>query len=169
MLEFAYFNQAELYDCLQKVLKDRNLYFYFMYPTKFFSIRIDDTDYNSIQFVSKSNDGKIIGFFSAYINNDHNTISNLDFINFTGKPSIVFSRDTKLFFDEIFITRNFRKITFYAIEQNPAVKMYRKLVNKLGGREVGVLKENKKLTDGNYYDEVIFEIFKKGYLNAIKK
>ena len=46
--------------------------------------------------------------------------------------------------------------------------MYRKLIKKLGGREVGILKENKKLTDGQYYDEVIFEIFREGYIAAKK-
>lgn len=46
--------------------------------------------------------------------------------------------------------------------------MYRKLIKKLGGREAGILKENKKLIDGKYYDEIIFEIFKDGYLKATK-
>lgn len=168
MLELAYFNQAELYDCLKHVVTNKDLYFYLMYPNKFFNFRIDNNDSTSIQFVSKTQTGEIIGFFSAYINNSHNCIENLDIINFLGYPSIIFSRDTKLFFDEIFINRNLRKITFHAIEQNPAVKMYRKLIKKLGGREVGILKENKKLTDGQYYDEVIFEIFREGYIAAKK-
>lgn len=168
MLELAYFNQAELYDCLKHVVTNKDLYFYLMYPNKFFNFRIDNNDSTSIQFVSKTQTGEIIGFFSAYINSSHDYIENLDFINFSGRPSIIFSRDTKLFFDEIFINRKFRKITFYAIAQNPAVKMYRKLIKKLGGQEVGILKENKKLTDGQYYDEVIFEIFREGYIAAKK-
>jgi RimJ/RimL family protein N-acetyltransferase len=81
---------------------------------------------------------------------------------------LIFSKDTKLFFDEIFIHRNFRKIVFHAIEQNPATKMYRKLIEKLGGKEVGILKENVKLTDGNYYDEVIFEIYRDVYTQVKK-
>lgn len=46
--------------------------------------------------------------------------------------------------------------------------MYRKFVKKFNGREVGILQKNKILTDGNYYDEIIFEIFREGYLNGNK-
>lgn len=46
--------------------------------------------------------------------------------------------------------------------------MYRKLIEKLGGKEVGILKENVKLTDGNYYDEVIFEIYRDVYTQVKK-
>ncbi|MCF0242326.1 MAG: SPASM domain-containing protein [Treponema sp.] len=54
MLDYAYFYQGELYECIQNALKNERLYFYFMYPSKFFSIRIDANDYDSIQFVSKA-------------------------------------------------------------------------------------------------------------------
>ncbi len=168
MLDYAYFHQGELYDCLRETLKNKDLYFYLMFPSKFFSFRIYENDRDAIQFVSKNSDGKIIGFLSAYADNENNLIENMDFINFTGKPNATFSHDSKLFFDELFIKRNFRKIIFKAIVKNPAVPMYRKLVKKLNGREVGILKENKKLTDGKYYDEMIFELYRDGYLNAIK-
>jgi hypothetical protein len=168
MLDYAYFHQGELFECLKKTVRDKNLYFYLMYPAKFFSFRIDENDRDSIQFVSLASNNKVIGFFAAYADNTNNLIYNMDFINFTGKINSVFSKDVKMFFDEIFINRNFRKINFYAIEKNPAVKMYRKLIKKLGGREAGILKENKKLTDGNYYDEVIFEVFKDDYLGSTK-
>lgn len=166
MLEYAYYNQSELCQCIKKVLDEKKLYFYYMFPVKFFSLEIDVTDYNSIQFVSKSHDGTILGFLSAGINRGHDSIDSLNFINFTGKPNIVFSRDAEAFFDELFITRRFRKCTFSAIEQNPAITLYRKLIKKFDGREVGILKENKKLTDGKYYNEVLFEIFREGYLKS---
>ena len=66
------------------------------------------------------------------------------------------------------MNRNFRKVKFHVILQNPATKGYRKIVTKLNGREVGILKDHKKLTDGKYYDEIIFELYRDGYLNAIK-
>lgn len=169
MLEHAYYNQSELCQCIEKILNDKNLYFYFMFPVKFFALEIDVTDYNSIQFVSKSTDGKIIGFLSASVNHGHDSIDSLNLINFTGKPNIIFSKDVESFFDEIFIKRHFRKCTFSAIEQNPAITLYRKLIKKFDGREVGFLKENKKLTDGNYYNEVLFEIFRDGYLKLKRK
>lgn len=139
-----------------------------MFPTKFFSFRIYENDKDTIQFVSKSENGNIIGFLAAYVDADNNMVTNLDCINFTGKTSPIFSHDTKLFFDEIFINRNLRKIVFTGISKNPAINMYRKLVKKFGGKEVGILKENKKLTDGKYYDEIIFEIYRDNYIKTAK-
>lgn len=168
MLDYAYFYQGELYDCLRETLKNKDLYFYFMFPSKFFTFRIYENDRDAIQFVSISPDGTVIGFFSAYVDHENECIDNLDFINFTGNLNFVFSWDMKCFFDELFINRNFRKVKFHGILQNPATKGYRKIVKKLGGREVGILKEQKRLTDGKYYDEIIFELYRDGYLNAIK-
>lgn len=169
MLELAYYNQEELNKCIQNIVKNKDLYFYFMYPYIFYSIQIEESDFNSLQFVSKNTIGEIVGYYTAIINRSNEYIEGLGVINFTGKSNIIFSKDTKSFFDEIFINRNYRKITFSAIEQNPAVKLYRKLIKLVNGKEVGTLRENKKLTDGKYYDEVIFEIYREGYLDAIKE
>lgn len=168
MLDLAYFYQIELNECLKSILKDKDLYFYFMFPFKFFSFHLENSDSNTIQFISKDNKGNIIGYLAAYISRINNSIENIDLINFTGRTNIIFSRDAKLFFDEIFINRHIRKITFHTIAQNPSISMYRKFVKKFNGREVGILQKNKILTDGNYYDEIIFEIFREGYLNGNK-
>ena len=168
MLDYAYFHQGELYDCLRETLKNKDLYFYFMFPSKFFSFRIFENDKDVIQFVSISPDGTVIGLFSAYVDHENECIDNLDFINFTGTLNFVFSWDMKCFFDELFLNRNFRKVKFHGILKNPATEGYRKIIKKLNGREVGILKEQKRLTDGKYYDEIIFELYRDGYLNAIK-
>jgi len=92
----------------------------------------------------------------------------LEVINFTGQPNITFSKDVENYFDEVFLCKNLRKIEFTCIEENPALKLYRKLIKKLGGREVGIQLEEKKLTDGKFYNNVIFEIFKEKYIELIK-
>lgn len=168
MLELAFFNQNELFSAFKEIINKRDIYFYFMHPSKFYAFPIDTSDFDVIQYVSKDTNNKVIGYFSAYINHPNECIENLDIINFTGSPSIIFSRDTKLFFDEIFLVRKFRKLKFHAILQNPAIPMYRKLIKRLNGREVGILKESKKLLDGKYYDEIIFEVFRGEYLHATK-
>ena len=169
MLDYAYFHQAKLQECLKKALKEEKLYFYFMSPSKFFSIPIERDDWNVIQFVSLNPCGDLIGFMAAYVDHRNNIVYNMDFINFYGKPTPIFSRDAKFFFDELFVVRKFRKIIFKSISINPAVSMYRKLVKRWGGKEVGVMKENRLLTDGNYYDESIFELYRENYINATAK
>lgn len=168
MLDFAYYNQMELNLCIEKVVNNKDLYFYFMFPYKFFSINIENSERNSIQFVSKNSEGNIIGYLAAYINHFDNSIENLDIINFTGKTNITFSKDVKLFFDYIFNNKGFRKIIFHVISKNPSVNLYRKLIKRLGGREVGILKRNKKLTNNEYYDEIIFEIFIDEYFKNVQ-
>lgn len=168
MLDYAYYHQSELIESVRKSLNSKDLYFYFMCPARFFSIPIERDDWNSIQFVSIGLNGELLGFMAAYADHRNNIIYNMDFINFTGKPNIIFSRDVKLFLDELFVVRKFRKIMFNAISGNPAVKMYRKLVKKLGGNEVGVMKKNRLLTDGKYYDEIIFELYRDMYFKSLK-
>lgn len=168
MLDYAYFHQDKLQYCVQKILKDKSLYFFFMCPAKFFSIPIDRDDWDNIQFVSLNSSGELIGFMAAYADHRNNLIYNMDFINFSGKPNPIFSHDTKEFFDELFLKRKFRKIIFHAIYDNPATNMYRKLVKKLGGKEVGIMKDNRLLTDGNYYDEIIFELYRNNYIKVFK-
>ena len=169
MLEPAYFYQNELNDCMKKVSMNKDLYFYFMYPTKFYSILLDNNESDSLQYVSKDSKGNILGYFAAYIGHDDNHIKNLDMINFSNSINIVFSKDAIKFLDKIFLEKKFRKVIFYTIADNPAVKIYRKLIKKFNGREVGCLKNEKLLTDGTYHDEIIFEIFLCDYIKNTKK
>lgn len=168
MLDYAYFHQGELQECVKKTVENKDLYFYFMCPAKFFSIPIERDDWDSIQFVSLKPDGELLGFMAAYADHRNNLIYNMDIINFSGKPNPIFSRDIKHFFDKLFIERKFRKVMFNAISGNPAVKMYRKLIKRLEGKEVGIMKDNRLLTDGKYYDEIIFELYRETYLKVIK-
>lgn len=168
MLDYAYFHQGELQECVRKAVTDKNLYFYFMCPAKFFSIPIERDDWDSIQLVSVKPDGELVGFMAAYADHRNNLIYNMDFINFSGRPNPIFSRDAKLFFDELFLVRKFRKVMFNAISDNPAVEMYRKFIKKFGGREIGIMKENRLLTDGKYYDEIIFELYREVYIKTVK-
>ena len=168
MLDYAYFRQSELYDCYRKVYTRKELYFFLSYPQKDFlpNIYCNDSDY--LQFVSLNSAKEIISFFNGYINKDYQRLQNLEVINFTGQPNITFSKDVENYFDEVFLCKNLRKIEFTCIEENPALKLYRKLIKKLGGREVGIQLEEKKLTDGKFYNNVIFEIFKEKYIELIK-
>lgn len=168
MLDYAYFHQNELQECVRRTIYHKDLYFYFMCPGKFFSIPIERDDWNSIQFVSVNPENKVIGFMAAYVDHRNNLIYNMDFINFLGQANFIFSKDAMLFLDELFLVRKFRKIMFNAISKNPAINMYRKFVKKYGGSEVGVMKENRLLTDGNYYDEVIFEVYRDKYIKSKK-
>lgn len=170
MLEIAFYNQNQLYECFKNIyITNNSLSFYLSYPEKDFIPIIYNNDTEYLQFVSKNNEGEVIGFMSGWINRDYELLQNLEVINFTGKPNIIFSKDIEKYLDQVFLYKKLRKIEFTCIANNPALKCYRKLIKKLNGREVGKLIAARKLTDGNYYDNYIFEIFREEYLISMHK
>lgn len=67
MLDYAYYHQGELVESVRKALDNKDLYFYFMCPAKFFSIPLERDDWNSIQFVSLNPNGELLGLMAAYV------------------------------------------------------------------------------------------------------
>lgn len=49
---------------------------------------------------------------------------------------------------------------------NPAVRGYRNLCKRFGGREVGQLHQTIKLMDGKIYDTIIFEVIREDYIKS---
>jgi hypothetical protein len=170
MLELAYINQNELTAQWEKTLSTKLFVYYFMSPVTLYSIQIEPNDWNVIQYVSKDINGKILGFFAAYINRPHMYIENIDIINFTEAFHVTFSKDIKNFFDLLFTERGYRKIVFHTLVKNPAVNMYKRVIRRYNlGCIVGILKENRCLPDGSYYDEIVFELYQKNYLEFLSK
>ncbi|PTY93121.1 hypothetical protein B5V90_03045 [Heyndrickxia sporothermodurans] len=72
-------------------------------------------------------------------------------------------------FKDIFMKFHFRKLKFGVTIGNPAEKFYDKYLDKIGGRVVGIYKEEDILMDGNLYDFKAYEILDKDFLKAILK
>lgn len=170
MLDYAYFNQSELYDLYKKKYEEEEQFFFFLsYPQKDFFPRIYPNDSDFLQFVSKDKNDNILGYISGKINHEYQLLQHLEILNFTGKPNIVFSKDVFNYFDKAFFYKNLRKIDFTCVERNPALKCYRKFVKKVNGHEIGIQINEIKLSDGNYYNNVLFEIYREEYLKTMKK
>ena len=69
---------------------------------------------------------------------------------------------------DIFERFKFRKLNFSVVIGNPIEKSYDKMIDKYGGRIVGIYKQEIKLIDGEYYDEKLYEITREDYLKSIK-
>lgn len=110
--------------------------------------------------VDKSNN--VIGFLSAEIYRMVNKVSSIGAINFYN-TNVVFSRDFYKFLTELFDVHNFNKIEWEVSMGNPAERMYDKIINKFGGRVVGIRHEAVKLHDGIVCDVKEYEIFKRDY------
>jgi hypothetical protein len=166
MLELAFLCKDKLNEIWKASIMTGLFRYYFMEPYNRYTLDIPDIDWNVIQYVSKTDAGDIIGFFAAHVNNTHDMIENINIINFTNKLNITFSTDLLGFFELILVQRGFRKAVFRAIADNPASKMYERFIlrHKLG-HKVGLLTKNRKLEDGRYYDEIIYEVFRTNCAN----
>lgn len=120
-----------------------------------------ESTWNTHEFVS-IHKGEVIGYISYGINRNEYDVSGLRAINFSDNK-IVFGLDLMKVVEGIFSKFNFRKLSFGVYVGNPIEKSYDKMIEKYGGRIVGVKKEECKLMDGKYYDFKIYEILKSEY------
>ncbi len=130
-----------------------------------YNLEIDKNGWSLLQFVSVDREDNIIGYFEAAIARAEHIVTSLWVFNFYD-VNLIFSKDFKQFFDDLFTKYNFRKVNFSVIIGNPAEKMYDKYIKKYNGRIVGIRKEDTKLFDNNYYDVKLYEIFRKDYMKS---
>lgn len=131
------------------------------------SLQIDENTWCKHQFVSVLND-EVIGYIEYSISREENNVHSLNIINFSDNK-VVFGKDLKQAIRDIFEKYHFRKLSFNVIIGNPIEKSYDKMIEKYGGRVIGVRKDETKLIDNNYYDEKLYEILASEYFNAISK
>jgi hypothetical protein len=113
--------------------------------------------WNNNEFVSIDSSGKVIGYIAYEINRNTRNVDGLSALNFS-ENKVVFGRDLIRSMRDIFEKYNFRKIDFSVIKGNPIEKSYDRLVEKFGGRIIGVRAEHCRLIDGKYYDLKLYEV-----------
>lgn len=126
-----------------------------------FPINLDKNSGNSENhnFVSVDKYDNVIGYIGYSVDYVSKSAFNFGIVSFN-KPSIIFARDLVNCIKDVFVVYNFNKIEWYCYADNPAIRGYRNLINKFGGKEVGYLRQSSILMDGKYHDTVIFEILK---------
>ena len=64
---------------------------------------------------------------------------------------------------DIFEKFHFRKLIFSVVIGNPIEKTYDRMIQKYGGRIVGIQRQQVKLIDGQFYDVKMYEILSDDY------
>lgn len=127
-------------------------------------IELEKNTWNAHQFVSLNSYGEVLGLINYSIDRTLNMVSNFALVNFSDKENnITFGVDTLVAVRDIFEKFNFRKMNFEVIVGNPAERHYDRIINKYGGRIVGIRLAEVKLYDGVYYDTKLYEISKESY------
>ena len=118
--------------------------------------KIDEDDWNYIQRVSL-HESKIIGYMHAGTSRASNRIVQLTIWSVASNLTEYkeFELDCLKFLSYLF--NCFRKVEWSACMSNPVRKTYRKLINTLGGRIIGI-SEQVHLVNGVYEDEELYEI-----------
>ncbi|MEL7609505.1 MAG: hypothetical protein AAGU74_08350 [Bacillota bacterium] len=165
MLEIAFAHQEALNKAWQKCIHSEHFKYYCISPHFDLEIKCSDNTWDSLQMVSMSEAGEIIGYMSASLDRAGDMVSGISAINF-GDMSLTFSRDLMGFLVALFEVHRFRKVEWSVIVGNPAEVMYDRIVKKYGGRITGLRRETVRLYDGRYYDMKSYELFRDAFITA---
>lgn len=130
-------------------------------------IEISNETWANHQFVSIQDD-EIIGYICYEINRESNCCLGLGNINFTD-DKMTFGRDLGQALTDIFEKFQFNKLKFSVVIGNPIEKSYDRMIQRYGGRIVGIFRQDTRLIDGNLYDVKQYEILRSEYLAAKEK
>ena len=125
-------------------------------------IKIDSNFWNNIQLVSLNKDGEICGYFRAEISRPENCVDSLGMFNLDKDNPLLFALDMRNFFKYLLFDLNTKKINFTTVVANPITKKYDYMVEKIGGRVVGI-KKHDCLIGNKYCDLKLYEIINNHY------
>ena len=109
----------------------------------------------------------MIGYIGYHIDRSAEVVDVLNIINFP-ENRVVFGMDAGQALKDIFEKFNFRKLVFMVVIGNPIEKSYDKMIQRYGGRVVGIQKQQTKLIDGKFYDVKLYEILAEDYFRRKK-
>lgn len=125
----------------------------------------ENGDWHCRHFVSLNKEGEVNGLIGYAIDHECNLAHNFGAVNFGGSK-IEFGLDLARVIDDIFVKFGMNKLEFNVICGNPIEKSYDKIINKIGGRIVGIRKDRAKDLAGNFHDDKIYEVMREDYLKA---
>ncbi|MBE9490871.1 MAG: hypothetical protein IMY67_11295 [Bacteroidetes bacterium] len=157
MLELAINHKEALNKEYQMALQKQSNLFFSGSEWDYYELKLDDSDYYKIQYVSVDSNSNILGYFSAKINRNSNIITGIEVIKF--KENTLASLDLFRFLKKIY-EMPVVKIEWWVIRGNEAEKLYDKVISKYSGKKIGLYEKSIKLKDGKYYDKVFYEIIK---------
>lgn len=163
MLKPAYFYTTK--EELDKLIYEENCYekLTLQYHDDFDQVEMSSDDWVKIQRVSMSEDGRILGFFSAGWSNLHERVSNLYLVKFKSKFEMgndkeIAKQDLEDFIEMLIKDPKFRYVQFCALEENPACRLYDRWLDKYGGYK-NMYYKAVKLKDGKFHNTVDYVLY----------
>ena len=166
MLDVAIKYEDELKEKLYDTWSNEK-YKYWNYCTYYSDFEVKKETWEEHEFVSVLDD-EVIGYICYQINRPANYCYGLGIANFTDNK-MTFGRDLGKALTDIFEKFQFNKLKFSVVIGNPIEKTYDKLIQRYGGRIVGIFRDDTRLIDGKLYDVKQYEILRSEYLASKEK
>ncbi|MDA3856231.1 MAG: GNAT family protein [Candidatus Woesearchaeota archaeon] len=117
----------------------------------------NSSEWSKMDRISKIDD-RVIGYITVNIDRNSMRGDCFAFLSITERLNPILVSDTLKLIDDLFNHYGINKIEFNCSAKNPALKGYRTFIKRYGGREIGYGREVFKLMNGQYVDEVLFEV-----------
>lgn len=160
MLEPACLHRAAIADLYARALMQPASRFYQLASWRTWVAEIEDTDWSCIQRVSVAGD-QVCGLLGARIDRDVRAVSSLEAVAFRGEgqaSGLLFSRDLMRFLVGLVLDHGFMRVGWSVVLGNPAERLYDRVLPRLGGRVVGVMRQNIRLPDGSVTGQKFYEV-----------
>lgn len=167
MLKIAYFYKDRLQDWLKDNIESDIFYYYFIHCNKYDEFDISPNDKNKIQYVSVNKNDDIIGYMSAVLDRNTNSVQEVPVVRI-GNQTTQFGIDLLRFFDKLY-EFGVQKCKFTSVVGSEMQLMLETMVEKIGGRKIGVLKRDCRLRDGSLADVKLFEVTREEYEDKRKR
>ena len=141
--------KCKLIECWYKPEYD----YYFM--GEYSEFNVCDNAYWRTDLVHLDENGEVDGYFSYQKNDAAKSISQFGLISFTGKGGALVW-DCIQHIDKL-VSEGLHRMEWWAVSDNPANKIYKKLIKRYGGRIAGRMRDCNYF-GGKYHDSVMYEI-----------
>lgn len=121
--------------------------------------------YKDLVFLSVNQDSDIVGCIIATHHFNENRVSGVTMLNFLGKPSAIYAKDMYEFISTyLFEKLKVHKANWSSIVGSKYEKFSDKIARDLGGRVVGIYKDDTKNAIGELCDVKEYELLRSDYL-----
>lgn len=167
MLEPAFYHSRKLNSCLRAASKLEEYQYFFINDYDVYEYMFPNNDFESLHLASLDPDGRVIGYFACIFDRGCKKAYDLKALNFGCGPTLSFSKDLRKFFEGLFFEYGMNKIEWDVVVGNPAEAIYDRVVQKYGGKEVGVKHATCADKQGRLYDQKFYEVMKSEYVKRM--
>lgn len=125
--------------------------------------------WNAEEYVVLDPEENIIGYIKYRHDRETRAVYGLHAISFSDENSLTFVRELYKMIIDLMYKYNHSKLSFEVVVGNPTESSYDHLVDLLGGRIVGIKKNEIILKDNNLYDFKLYEVLNTEFREALSK